>query len=228
MQVAENDNYSEFLLSFSNLIAKSFKADFFVLIMCKDCCVEVFVDRGETVHESGSYLVNFKRCKECGVRSMITIKNKEINGDEDIDNETEITFDHHCSRCGHKICQHFYSYELDDGYHKYLMECQLCGRGAHEQFAGIKQVYDQNLLNQLGINTNYQTNDNSTNDNNDETKDDEKESEHKAKANIDKDGNKKIVLNLSAMKQLNIENMSDNDDKSGNKNNEVAEDEWDD
>ena len=189
--------------------------------MCKDCCVEVFIDRGDTVHESGSYLVNFKACKECGVRSMLVIKNKVCEGDEDEDNECEITFDHHCSKCNHKICQHFYQYQLDDGYHKYIMECQLCGRGAHEQFAGIKQVYDEKLLNQLGLNHNNNNNDNNNHD--DETKDDEKES---AK-NMDKDGNKKIVLNLSAMKQLNSHGLSDHEDEIGNKNNEVAEDEWD-
>ena len=190
--------------------------------MCKDCCVEPFIDRGETVHESGSYLVNFKGCKQCGVRSMIKIKNKEIEGDEDIDNEVEITFDHHCSKCDHKICQHFYSYELDedDNYHKYLMECQLCGRGVFEQFAGIKQGYDQNVLTQLGMNQN------NNNDNEDETKDDQKESEQNV--NVDKDGNKKIVLNLSAMKQLSTQTVSDNENGIDDTNNEVADDEWDD
>ena len=195
--------------------------------MCKDCCVEAYIDRGETVHESGSYLVNFKACKECGVRSLIKIKNKQSEGDEDEDDEYELTYDHHCSKCDHKICEHFYSYQLDDGYHKYLMECPLCGRGAYEQFAGIKSVYPQELLDQLGLNANNHNNNSANNDNNndnDDTKDDEK-TEDKDK---EEEENERIVLNLSAMKQLNTETLSDNDNNESNKNNEVADDEWDD
>eukprot|EP01083_Nonionella_stella_P038564 104885_1 len=175
--------------------------------MCRECCVEVYVDRGETVHESGAYLVNFKKCMQCGVRCMVKMKNKNVDGDEEVDEEVEITFDHHCSKCDHKICEHFYSYQLDDGYHKYLMECQLCGRGAHEQFAGIKQLYDEEIVN--------------ANDDHD-VKEDQKE------CSIEEDNDMqqnqtKIVLNLSGIKQLNSETQSQNQSV-----NDVDPHEWDD
>eukprot|EP01084_Bolivina_argentea_P135531 238796_1 len=179
--------------------------------MCKECCVEAYVDRGDTVHESGAYLVNFKKCAKCNVRFILKTKNKNIKGDEDKDEEVEITFDHHCSKCDHKICQHFYSYELDDNYHKYLMECALCGRGTHEQFAGIKQMYPKEISS-----NNKNTMDNKTND---DEKDDNKESD----SNKNESENKKIVLNLSGMKQLNVE--VTNDTQNDNDNND---DEWDD
>ena len=123
-----------------------------------------------------------------------------MEDDEDEDNEMEITFDHHCSKCGHKICQHFYSYQLDNGYHKYLMECQLCGRGAYEQFAGIKQLYPQSAIDEL------------ENQKNEETDKNEK--------------SEKITLDLSSMQQLNIH--SDENEEETKDNNTDDDDEWND
>mmetsp|Transcript_14629 Transcript_14629/g.22889 ORF Transcript_14629/g.22889 Transcript_14629/m.22889 type:complete len:195 (-) Transcript_14629:35-619(-) len=194
--------------------------------MCKDCCEVLYVDRGETVHESGSYLVNFQKCAQCGVRTMIQNKNEESEGNEDEDDEYEITFDHHCSKCGHKICQHFYSYRLDDGYHKYLMECALCGRGAHEQLVGVKQMYPQQILDMV-----QQTERNKHNENGRQNETESKEDEHEEEEEEEEDNNvqdkgKRVVLNLSAMQQLNSETVDAGN--GGTENNEVAEDEWDD
>lgn len=120
--------------------------------MCKDCCTESFIHR-ETVQKSGSYYSNFKECNKCGLRSLIKIKNKQTKGDEYKDDEMEITFDHYCSKCDHKICQHLYTYKLSNGSHRYSMECELCGIGGFIRLKamwtkmGIEQLLNNVLIN---------------------------------------------------------------------------------
>mmetsp|Transcript_34088 Transcript_34088/g.55573 ORF Transcript_34088/g.55573 Transcript_34088/m.55573 type:complete len:180 (-) Transcript_34088:188-727(-) len=170
--------------------------------MCKDCCVEQFVDRGDIVHESGSYFVNFKQCAECGVRTIIKNENQKSTGNEDEDDdEIEITFEHFCSKCNHKICEHFYSYELEDGHHKYIMQCALCGRGAYEQFAGIKKQIISAL---------------SDHDDEQKSNDSHQEDNNSNKQNKASPSHDKIVLNLSALTQsieVNDTHIDDNENE---------------
>ena len=144
---------------------------------------------------------------------MIASKNKNVDGDEEKDEEVEITFDHHCSRCDHKICTHFHSYQLDDGHHKYVMECCLCGRGALEQFAGIK---DMESLQALNGNEEDDTKDAVLHEVNEDVGDMDDED------NQIQDKNKRMVLNLAAI------TFSEQKEQTNDCNDEVEDDEWDD
>mmetsp|Transcript_11898 Transcript_11898/g.13711 ORF Transcript_11898/g.13711 Transcript_11898/m.13711 type:complete len:175 (-) Transcript_11898:70-594(-) len=105
--------------------------------MCKTCVLEPFPDRGTTVLDSGSYLLNLNTCTSCGKKSMPLqvqekTQNEESDGSDSDQSELEITtFVHQCSNegCGHVIAEHFHRFHVESNRQEYFMECLLCGRG---------------------------------------------------------------------------------------------------
>eukprot|EP00613_Pedinella_sp_CCMP2098_P058279 CAMPEP_0171866134 /NCGR_PEP_ID=MMETSP0992-20121227/30060_1 /TAXON_ID=483369 /ORGANISM="non described non described, Strain CCMP2098" /LENGTH=101 /DNA_ID=CAMNT_0012489415 /DNA_START=201 /DNA_END=506 /DNA_ORIENTATION=+ len=59
---------------------------------------------------------------------------REQEEDSDGEETEEISFKHGCVECGHVIGEHFYR-EITEasGVTRFLMECPLCGKGAHEK-----------------------------------------------------------------------------------------------
>ncbi|XP_066928913.1 protein Churchill-like [Clytia hemisphaerica] len=94
--------------------------------MCKECVINPFPNRNKTCLESGSYLINFKGCKECGKRELIKISNKQLKED---DEEENITYIHTCDSCAHVIAEHEYTFSVIDEEQEYSMNCLLCGTG---------------------------------------------------------------------------------------------------
>lgn len=41
----------------------------------------------------------------------------------------EVSFDHTCLLCGHKIATHEYTFSVGDEFQEYSMNCMLCGYG---------------------------------------------------------------------------------------------------
>ena len=85
---------------------------------------EFFPDRGTFCLEEGSYLVNFKSCKECEKRGLLQVKERQV--DEDDDEGTgefseEITYKHHCTHCGHFIADHSYSFTANSSKQTFSM-----------------------------------------------------------------------------------------------------------
>ena len=98
--------------------------------MCEGCCKEPRFDRGHCCLESGAYLVNFAGCYACGAFELTSVERNTDEQEDGEDYEEVITYVHQCGKCGHKICEHFYSFSVDDKEQAFLMECLLCGRGA--------------------------------------------------------------------------------------------------
>ncbi|ORX57878.1 churchill-like protein [Piromyces finnis] len=96
--------------------------------MCQECVIEVSPDRGNITVESGFYPLNMKKCKNC--QTFSTPKTTDYVNDETEDSTSiTITYNHTCSKCNHLIASHEYTYQLNDGYHEYTMNCDLCGMG---------------------------------------------------------------------------------------------------
>ncbi|XP_070179586.1 protein Churchill-like isoform X2 [Littorina saxatilis] len=74
--------------------------------------------------ETGSYLVNYAGCNECGGRDIL-IKNRIVSEDED----ELITFQHVCLHCEHIVANHEYSFKVVEEFQEYEMSCLLCGNG---------------------------------------------------------------------------------------------------
>lgn len=176
--------------------------------MCKFCVLQPFVDRGNACYDNGQYLVNFKQCAKCHKRALLIMRDKKTVSEntEEEGEETTITFDHHCSKCNHKICEHFYSYEFDtdDKTHKYIMECLLCGKGVHEhRIPTVLEIY--------GIEDG-------------KTKDINENSNGACISNHNKKENEtKLVIDFSELQQKMSQTM---DDSKEDENNEVNESEW--
>lgn len=113
--------------------------------MCEGCLVETRPNRGKTVLDGGTFLINFKSCARCAVRAVTVVKNRNLEED-DVDSET-LTFNRsflhficivftnfpedHCRQCDHLVAQHFWSFYVVDGVQEYVMDCALCGHGAN-------------------------------------------------------------------------------------------------
>lgn len=95
--------------------------------MCEDCVKEEYPDRGRMCLDTGSYLLNFRKCNFCDHKEEMQVMNKQQNGQ---DSEEEfITFEHVCSHCNHVIASHEYCFRVDGDFQEYEMDCMLCGRG---------------------------------------------------------------------------------------------------
>ncbi|ELR25213.1 churchill domain containing 1, putative [Acanthamoeba castellanii str. Neff] len=94
--------------------------------MCRRCLVHVCPQRDRTCLSSGSYLLNFKGCGECGKMEFIKIAELEKNETE---TDETVTYQHQCSECSHKIADHEYTFTIDGEYQEYAMNCVLCGYG---------------------------------------------------------------------------------------------------
>jgi len=80
--------------------------------------------------DTGNYLLNFKRCKGCGAKSLLLMIEKHREEEEHEDEYKErITYKHSCSECGHIVSEHFYGFTVEDDTQIYEMECLLCGSG---------------------------------------------------------------------------------------------------
>ncbi|KAK3241211.1 hypothetical protein CYMTET_49000 [Cymbomonas tetramitiformis] len=68
-------------------------------------------------------------------REEVSTEDEEQGGDF----EQQIEYTHTCSICGHEICKHSYSFEVESDpstqrcVQKYTMECMLCGCGSDEK-----------------------------------------------------------------------------------------------
>uniref|UniRef100_A0A7S0DB84 Protein Churchill n=1 Tax=Amorphochlora amoebiformis TaxID=1561963 RepID=A0A7S0DB84_9EUKA len=98
-----------------------------------DCLKEFRPERHRTCLDTGAYLLNFKGCCKCGNRVALKMVSRKVEEEEDKDGYISevVTFNHICAKCSHVICEHYYSFEAGEDAQEYLMECPLCGRGAH-------------------------------------------------------------------------------------------------
>ena len=55
-------------------------------------------------------------------RCVGNLNNLEFNA-----RNQEVSFDHTCILCGHKIATHEYSFSVGDQFQEYSMNCMLCG-----------------------------------------------------------------------------------------------------
>jgi len=72
--------------------------------------------------------LNYKGCGACGKRDFIKNVDRTDEQNEE-ETEQEVTFDHTCILCGHKIASHEYTFSVDDQFQEYSMNCMLCGYG---------------------------------------------------------------------------------------------------
>jgi len=96
--------------------------------MCRDCVKEQHPQRGTICLESGSYLLNFAACKDCGKKEPFKITDK--TSQEDDDGEELVTYKHLCSSCDHLVATHEYTFRVEGQYQEYTMTCLLCGTAA--------------------------------------------------------------------------------------------------
>jgi len=105
--------------------------------MCRKCLLEVRPDRCTLCLDEGAYVINYKACAECGLRShpqeQSRTEEEECEGSEQEEETLEVNFIHACAQCGHRIATHFYREVTDAQGVRYLMECMLCGKGSHER-----------------------------------------------------------------------------------------------
>ncbi|KJE95266.1 hypothetical protein CAOG_05736 [Capsaspora owczarzaki ATCC 30864] len=94
--------------------------------MCRNCLKEDTPARGTTCLDTGAYLVNFKGCAQCQSFEFPREQDRKVDEDDETGEET-VTFTHVCKQCNHVIAEHNYTFEIEDGYQEYTMECQLCG-----------------------------------------------------------------------------------------------------
>ncbi|XP_068683569.1 protein Churchill-like isoform X3 [Montipora foliosa] len=79
--------------------------------------------------ESGSYLLNFASCKECGRREPLKVTDKV--DEEDDDGEEMVTYKPDvCASCDHVVATHEYTFKVEGCYQEYTMTCLLCGTAA--------------------------------------------------------------------------------------------------
>lgn len=107
--------------------------------MCKNCILELFPNRGVVCLDEGHYLLNVKSCHQCGTRGKLRVENTTKTETEDTEDpgdqeyEEEVTFEHVCDVCNHRVAEHFYSFSVGimDGQtvQNYTMACSLCGKG---------------------------------------------------------------------------------------------------
>ncbi|KAL9954598.1 hypothetical protein ACROYT_G042160 [Oculina patagonica] len=96
--------------------------------MCKDCVKEQHPERGTICLESGTYLLNFACCKECGKKEPLKITEKLSQ--EDDNGEELVTYKHVCPSCDHLVAEHEYTFRVEGQYQEYMMTCLLCGTAA--------------------------------------------------------------------------------------------------
>ena len=136
-----------------------------------------------------------------------------------------------CAKCGHVICEHNYTYglETDDKsglqYHKYEMDCQLCGIGEMTQFVGIMKQDQNGTLRAYNKDDEFESkeakNSQSTNDN----KDNSINSNGKDKEKKKKEEKKIDISNIDqAMKSMMIMSNDANESKINDSGND--DDEW--
>lgn len=99
-----------------------------VLIMCQSCVKQQHPQRGTICLESGSYLMNFAGCKECGKKEPL--KTLGMFTEEDVDGEELVTYKHVCPGCDHLVAEHEYTFRVEGNYQEYMMSCLLCGTAA--------------------------------------------------------------------------------------------------
>lgn len=69
----------------------------------------------------------------CGLVDMPKEAERVKSGGDGFDGEAEVLdFEHHCAACAHVIAKHHYTFEVDEEFQKYEMDCPLCGYGQHE------------------------------------------------------------------------------------------------
>jgi hypothetical protein len=120
--------------------------------MCQGCLVSHCPDRGRVCLSAGSFLLNFRICANCQKHDQIKVgpvdrlENDETqvdsNGSITGDYEETIEYSHYCLHCDHEIARHFSSFMVtspdqqpNTRVQEYLMQCELCGRGADHSYA---------------------------------------------------------------------------------------------
>ncbi|XP_068683567.1 protein Churchill-like isoform X1 [Montipora foliosa] len=97
--------------------------------MCRVCVKQELPQRGTICLESGSYLLNFASCKECGRREPLKVTDKV--DEEDDDGEEMVTYKPDvCASCDHVVATHEYTFKVEGCYQEYTMTCLLCGTAA--------------------------------------------------------------------------------------------------
>ncbi|KAL4237363.1 Protein Churchill [Mactra antiquata] len=94
--------------------------------MCVSCVKEEYPDRESICLDTGSYMLNFVGCAQCGDKHGLTVVNRQTTEDED--GEETITYQHICKSCNHVIANHEHLFRVEDDYQIYEMLCSLCGR----------------------------------------------------------------------------------------------------
>ncbi|WAR18262.1 CHUR-like protein [Mya arenaria] len=82
--------------------------------MCRSCVKEEYPDRESVCLESGSYMMNYAGCSQCGESSAIVMVNKQTTEDED--GQEVITYQHICQSCSHVIANHEHVFHVEDDY----------------------------------------------------------------------------------------------------------------
>ena len=108
--------------------------------MCLNCLVEARPARGTCTLDDGAFVLNFRSCNSCGRRDQprATRREETISSEDDTEIE-EIEYQHVCP-CGHVISNHYYRESAGENFVRYLMDCSLCGYGAHEKVPYLRQV----------------------------------------------------------------------------------------
>jgi|ERR1711934_1346990 len=91
--------------------------------MCEHCVKEEWPDRDTMCIEQGAYMINFKKCRNCGLQDVKTTNRLCCDNDD----EESITYQHSCGSCEHIIAEHEYTFKVEGDYQVYEMNCLLCG-----------------------------------------------------------------------------------------------------
>ena len=86
---------------------------------------------------------------------MVDREEEEEATDEEGESTLEVNFKHGCGSCGHIIAPHFYREVASPKGCRYLMECMLCGKGAHEkvimQYAAVSTGSEDAAASGIGL-----------------------------------------------------------------------------
>ena len=142
------------------LVDKIFDCEYIQRVrMCRHCVRTPFPDRDRMCLETGAFLANLSRCKQCRKNSLTSeplTKTNTTGGESDsedsdtecLENEGElVSYNHVCTECRHLVSAHKviltsvcwivnkhqlwfqYKFWVEEGRQEYRMNCLLCGVG---------------------------------------------------------------------------------------------------
>lgn len=80
--------------------------------------------------DSGSYMLNYAGCCQCGESTSISITNRQTTEE---DGEEITTYQHVCPSCSHIIANHEHVFRVEEDFQIYEMLCALCGRSEDQR-----------------------------------------------------------------------------------------------